>query len=88
MATDRKSAGASRSKCLICNIGRYEDGDFCALHKVACENLSHAYGFWNQAFSSVIPWSEYLENIIRLPETGYAVRQVAEYFRNKRGQQA
>ncbi|MFH0848824.1 MAG: hypothetical protein V1857_04920 [archaeon] len=86
MATERKPAGASRPKCLICGIRRHEESDFCTLHKVACENLSRAYGLWNEAFSSAIPWDKYLENLIGLPETGHAVRQVAEYLRDKRGQ--
>jgi len=60
--------------CEIC--GREASSRFCDLHKKAYENLVEKYEIWKKA--SKITWTEYLNEILRNPNTGLWVREVAQ----------
>ncbi len=61
-------------KCEIC--GREANSQFCEFHKKAYENLVEKYEAWNKALK--ITWTEYLKEILRNPNAGLWVKEVAK----------
>ena len=61
-------------KCEIC--GREASSQFCDLHKTAYENLVEKFEVWKKALK--ITWTGYLDEILRNPDAGIWVKEVAK----------
>lgn len=61
-------------RCEIC--GREAESRFCELHKKAYENLLEKYEVWKRAMG--IDWTEYLNKILKNPNTGLWVKEIAD----------
>ena len=56
---------------------------FCETHKTAESNVKDGFKKWTRAFGGNVSMEEYLEQIIRLPETGKKAKEVAGYLLKK-----
>lgn len=61
--------------CRLCE--RETDSELCAYHARARTEVETAYKSWNEAYS-VLAWHEYLNRVIRNPETGQWAIEVAK----------
>jgi len=61
-------------KCKLC--GREADLDLCGYHSEAKTRLESSYKVWSEAYGS-IGWTDYLNEILRNPDTGRWVVEVA-----------
>jgi len=61
-------------RCEIC--GREDYSQYCDLHKKAYENLVDNYDVWKKA--SKVTWTEYLNEVLKNPNTGLWVKEVAQ----------
>lgn len=61
-------------KCSLCE--REANLDLCGYHAEAKRQLESAYQVWREAYGS-IGWIDYLNEIIRNPDTGRWVVEVA-----------
>jgi len=61
-------------RCEIC--GREASSQLCDSHKKAYENLVEKYKVWKEAAD--ITWTEYLNEILRNPNSGLWVKEVAK----------
>jgi len=66
-------------RCLICGEPVEEDAELrlCPIHSRALANLKEAFKVWRKAYEERISIREYLEEIVNLPETGEASRELA-----------
>jgi hypothetical protein len=62
-------------KCKLCE--RETDTDLCGYHAEAKRRLEATFRAWVDAYGS-ISWAEYLDRIIRNPETGQWAVDVAK----------
>jgi len=63
-------------KCEIC--GREANSQFCELHKTAHENLLEKFEAWKKALN--LTWTEYLNEVLRNPDAGLWVKEVAKHL--------
>jgi hypothetical protein len=70
-------------KCLLCEIPREPDSEFCTLHSMALRNLQGAYSSWNKACDGKLSLEQYYIEVSALPETGRAVREAIQYLRGR-----
>ena len=61
-------------KCEIC--GRKAESRFCEFHEMAYKNLLRVYDQWREAMD--ISWERYLHEILKNPNTGIWVKEVAK----------
>jgi len=71
-------------ECPICQRLNGKDSQFCSLHSQASKNLEGQYERWRAALGEEIDQSEYFQQLLRLEETGQAVRDVIEYLQRSR----
>jgi len=69
-------------KCVVCSR-ESDGGDFCRWHKLSYEKLKETFKRWKD--STEIGWKEFLEEILKNPNTGIWVREVATYILKKEG---
>ncbi|HKZ88007.1 MAG TPA: hypothetical protein VJ066_02470 [Candidatus Bathyarchaeia archaeon] len=63
--------------CKICDR-KADEGEFCALHLKAYENITNRYSVWRKALK--ISWKEYLNQIAKNSLTGTWVKEVTNYL--------
>jgi len=61
---------------------KYE-GEFCKWHKLSYEKLKETFKRWQDALE--ISWKQFLEEVIKNPNTGEWAREVAAYILKKEG---
>jgi len=66
-------------RCPICGKLVEEGGGrgLCPLHSRAFTNLKEAFKAWRKAYGDQISLREYLEEIVKQPETGEASKELA-----------
>jgi len=68
-------------KCEVC--GKDKVGNrFCELHELAYSNLTEGYEAWRKAYGQ-ISFQSFLKEILKLKESGEAVKEVASYLLNR-----
>ena len=65
-------------RCTICFRDISPDGKFCKYHKAVNIKLQSNFSKWVEAYNN-LSLQNYLEHIIKLPESGIWVKEVAEY---------
>jgi hypothetical protein len=63
-------------KCKLCE--READLDLCGYHAEAKKRLESSYQVWREAYG-FIGWTDYLNEILRNPDTGRWVVEVARF---------
>lgn len=71
-------------ECPICRRRKDAELAFCNLHSAAFKNLNEHYESWHLAFGPTLGRDEYMDALLRLPETGNSIRQVIEYVRARK----
>jgi hypothetical protein len=67
---------SDRRACPICGRGADRGSDLCGLHLEAELNLEKAYGDWSEAYGGGLQYREFLERLLELDETGWAVKEI------------
>jgi hypothetical protein len=67
--------------CRVCGRKRVEGSDYCVYHHGAHEGLKEAHEGWRRALG--VGWAEFLDQVLKRPETGDWAREVAEHLRNQ-----
>lgn len=62
--------------CPICGRARAAGSDLCELHLRAELSLRAAYGDWSRAYGGGLRHREFLEKLLGLKETGWAVKDL------------
>jgi hypothetical protein len=70
-------------RCHLCKSDAASSSDLCATHKIAETNVKTAFSEWLRAFNGEISMKEYLERIVKLPETGEKAKEIAAYLLKK-----
>ena len=70
-------------ECHICRRPRVSVSEFCSLHAEAMKNLEDGYEKWRTAFGQEIAREDYFGYLLRLQETGAAVKEVIGYIQRK-----
>ncbi|MEM3439855.1 MAG: hypothetical protein QXG32_02940 [Candidatus Bathyarchaeia archaeon] len=73
---------ADRGACSICGRAKAAGSDLCELHLRAELSLKAAYEDWSKAYGGKLQYREFLEKLLGLSETGWAVK---ELIRRKMG---
>jgi hypothetical protein len=66
--------------CRLCR--RETDSEFCAYHSRARSEVAGAYKSWSEAYGE-LTWREYLNRVIKNPETGQWAVEVAKLMLDK-----
>lgn len=70
--------------CPICRRPKVGQSEFCSLHFRTIKNIEEQYTKWCKAFDRDIDRLEYYANLLRLEETGNAVRAAITYLKGNR----
>ncbi|MHA1686779.1 MAG: hypothetical protein ACTSYD_10310 [Candidatus Heimdallarchaeaceae archaeon] len=66
------------TSCPICHNPKKRRNKYCNEHSKARQHLSIAYEKWLYAFG-ILSWEDFLNQIVKLKETGKLIKEVAEY---------
>ena len=70
--------------CALCNSPELEGSDFCELHQKARLSLGECYEIWLRAYDEELSMQSYLQEILKLQETGQAVKELAAHLLKSR----
>jgi hypothetical protein len=73
---------SKRGACPICGRRSAGGSDLCDLHLRAELSLEEAYGDWSRAHGGNLPYREFLERVLELSETGWAVKELIRWRMN------
>jgi len=68
--------------CPICKSPVIES-QFCKRHHRAHLELQNAFHIWQVAYGNELTKKDFLERLLKLPETGQAAREVSSYLLEK-----
>jgi len=66
--------------CKLCNSPTLSDSEFCELHGNARLSLDEGYKMWLKAYSGGLTMQNYLQEILKLQETGQAVKEMVAHL--------
>jgi len=66
--------------CKLCNSHTLSDSEFCELHHKARLSLDEGYKIWLKAYTGNLTMQNYLQEILKLQETGQAVKEMAAHL--------
>jgi len=69
-----------RQNCKLCDSPTLSDSEFCELHYKARLSLDEGYNIWLKAYSGNLTMQNYLQEILKLQETGQAVKEMAAHL--------
>ncbi|MEM2339887.1 MAG: hypothetical protein QXL32_03090 [Candidatus Bathyarchaeia archaeon] len=70
---------ANHGHCSICGRARVMGSDLCELHLKAKLSLEAAYEDWSKAYGGKLQYREFLERLLELSETGWAVKELIKW---------
>jgi len=73
-------------RCLVCSENAQREG-LCEFHNLAKSKLDENYNVWRKAYAD-ISYTDYLEFLMRLPETGDAILALARLILERKGGEA
>lgn len=66
--------------CRLCNSPALSDSEFCELHRKASVSLDEGYKIWLKAYGGELTMRNYLQDVLKLQETGQAVKEMAAHL--------
>jgi len=66
--------------CKLCNSPTLSDSEFCELHHKARLSLDEGYEIWLKAYTGELTMKNFLQEILKLQETGQAVKEMAAHL--------
>lgn len=69
-----------RQNCRLCNSHKLDNSEFCELHHKARLSLDECYKIWLKAYDGELMMQSYLQEVLKLHETGQAVKEVATHL--------
>jgi hypothetical protein len=66
--------------CKLCDSPTFGGSEFCELHYKARLSLDEGYKIWLKAYSGELTMQDYLEEILKIQETGRAVKEIAAHL--------
>jgi len=69
-----------RQNCKLCNSPKLNDSEFCELHHKARLSLDEGYKIWLKAYAEDLTMQNYLQEVLKLQETGQAVKEMASHL--------
>ncbi len=73
-----------RENCILCNSPKLDGSEFCELHHKARLSLDECYKIWLKAYDGELTMQSYLQDVLRLQETGQAAKEVAAHQLRRR----
>ena len=70
--------------CTLCDSPQLEGSEFCELHCKAKLSLDECYKIWLKAYDGELSMQSYLQEVLRLQETGQAAKEVAAHLLKSR----
>jgi len=71
------------AECPVCRRPRVTESELCSLHWEAMKNIEKGYEVWQRAFGRHVTRHDYFDHLVRLEETGIAVKSVIAYMQRK-----
>jgi hypothetical protein len=69
-------------QCPLCERRKERSSEFCSLHESAVEKINSAYPAWRRGYGDLTQ-DAYYDKLESLNETGHAVKQVIQHFKDK-----
>jgi len=77
-----------RQSCRLCDSPTLANSEFCELHHKARLSLDECYEIWLKAYDGELAMQSYLQEVLKLEETGQAVKEMAAYLLKLQAQSA
>ena len=79
MARDSEGR-AMRQNCILCDSPKLDNSEFCELHHKARLSLDECHKIWLKAYNGELTTQCYLQEVLKLQETGQAVKEIATHL--------
>jgi len=69
-----------RQNCRLCGSPKLDNSEFCELHHKAELSLDECYKIWLKSYNGALTMQSYLQEVLKLQETGQAVKEMAAHL--------